>query len=143
MSIKETIVGILSDCEVELYDIESVTENEQKIYRIYVTAKGGVSLDKCAEVTRILSPIFDVEPPVSGAYTLEVSSPGIERPLKTLHHYQCSLGEYVKVKLINTDKIIGKLDKVEDNQITLIEDDGDVTSIALDEIEKARTYFKW
>lgn len=144
MTTKETIVSILHDCDVELYDLETVSENEQKIFRIYVTsAKEKVNLDKCAEVTRILSPILDLEPPVSGEYTLEVSSPGIERPLKKLEHFIGSIGEDVKIKLINTDKIIGKLDSVENGKLTITEYDGEVTTISMDDIEKARTYYKW
>jgi len=144
MTTKETIVNILHDCGVELYDLETVSENEQKIFRIYITsATEKVNLDKCAEVTRILSPILDLEPPVNGVYTLEVSSPGIERPLKKMEHYIGSIGEDVKVKLINTDKIIGKLDSIEDNKLTITEYDGEVTIVPMDDIEKARTYYKW
>ena len=144
MTTKETIVNILHDCGVELYDLETVSENEQKIFRIYITsADEKVNLDKCAEVTRILSPILDLEPPVNGVYTLEVSSPGIERPLKKMEHYIGSIGEDIKVKLINTDKIIGKLDSVEDGKLTIIECDGEVTVVPMDDIEKARTYYKW
>jgi len=143
MTTKETIINILNDCGVDLYDIETVSENERKIFRIYITSKDGINLDKCSEVTKILSPILDLEPPVSGEYTLEVSSPGIERPLRKNEHYMGSIGEMVKVKLINTDKIIGKLESFEDGKITLLEDDGEITTIALDDIEKARTYYKW
>jgi len=143
MTNKETIINILHDCGVDLYDIEIVSENERKIFRIYITSKDGISLDKCSEVTKILSPILDLEPPVSGEYTLEVSSPGIERPLRKNEHYIGSIGEMVKVKLINTDKIIGKLESLEDGKITLVEDDGEVVSISLDDIDKARTYYKW
>ena len=144
MTTKEAIVNILHDCGVELYDLETVSENEQKIFRIYVTsAKEKVNLDKCAEVTKILSPILDLEPPVSGQYTLEVSSPGIERPLKKMEHYRGSIGEDVKVKLINTDKIIGKLDSVSDGKLIITEYDGEVTTISMDDIDKARTYYKW
>lgn len=143
MSINDTIKNIIKDCGVELYDTEIVSENDQKIFRIYITSDDGINLDKCAEVTRILSPIFDVEPPVSGAYTLEVSSPGVERPLKKLDHYKSSIGELVKIKLINTDKIIGTLKSVEDGKITLVEDNGEVSVISIDEIDKARTYYPW
>ncbi|WP_024954827.1 ribosome maturation factor RimP [Sulfurospirillum arcachonense] len=143
MTTKETIVNILHDCDVELYDLETVSEFEQKIFRIYITSPEGISLDKCAEVTRILSPILDLEPPVNGVYTLEVSSPGIERPLKKIEHYKGSIGQDIKVKLINTDKIIGKLESMEDGKITIIEEDGEVTTLSLDDIEKARTYYKW
>lgn len=143
MTTKETIVNILDDCGVNLYDIETVSEHERKIFRIYITTPEGISLDKCAEVTRILSPILDLEPPVSGEYTLEVSSPGIERPLKTLEQYKASVGEDIKVKLINTDKIIGKLESLDNSKITIKEYDGEVTTISIDDIEKARTYYKW
>jgi ribosome maturation factor RimP len=143
MSTKETIVNILNDCGVDLYDIETLSENERKIFRIYITSKDGINLDKCSEVTKILSPILDLEPPVSGEYTLEVSSPGIERPLRKNEHYTGSIGEMLKVKLINTDKIIGKLESFEDGKITLVEDDGEVSVISLDDIDKARTYYKW
>lgn len=143
MSNRETIVNILHDCGVELYDLETASEFDQRIYRIYITSSQGINLDKCAEVTRILSPILDLDPPVSGHYTLEVSSPGIERPLKRIEQFLGSVGEDIKVKLINTDKIIGKLESVEDGKITIKEEDGEVTIIPLDEIEKARTYYKW
>jgi ribosome maturation factor RimP len=105
--------------------------------------EGGVGLDKCAEVTNILSPILDLDPPVNGAYTLEVSSPGIERALKTHRHFACSIGEMVKIKLINTDKIIGKLEKVSEEEIVVVEEDGQKSVIPFDEIDKARTYFQW
>ncbi len=143
MTNKETIKNIVEDCGVKLYDIETVSENDRKIFRIYITSQDGIDLDKCAEITRILSPIFDVEPPVNGAYTLEVSSPGIERALKKEDHFKSSIGELVKIKLINTDTIIGELKEFKDGKITILEDDGELSEISLDEIEKVRTYYKW
>lgn len=143
MTTNETIVNILHDCGVELYDIETVSENERKIFRIFITSPEGINLDKCSEVTKILSPILDLEPPLSGEYTLEVSSPGIERPLRKNEHYKGSIGQLVKIKLINTDKIIGKLESFKDGKLTVIEDDGEVNTISLEDIDKARTYYKW
>ncbi|MBE0492544.1 MAG: ribosome maturation factor RimP [Sulfurospirillum sp.] len=143
MSLTQTIEQIVSSCGVQLYDTEVTSEGGRKIFRIYITATDGVTLEKCAEISHILSPIFDLEPPLEDEYTLEISSPGIERPLKNLKHFQASIGEILKVKLINTDKIIGKLEKVSDKEITLLENDGEITTIAFDEIAKARTYFEW
>lgn len=143
MTTNETIVNILHDCGVELYDIETVSENERKIFRIFITSPEGINLDKCSEVTKILSPILDLEPPLSGEYTLEVSSPGIERPLRKNEHYKGSIGQLVKIKLVNTDKIIGKLESFVDGKLTVIEDDGEVNTISLEDIDKARTYYKW
>ena len=134
---------ILRDNGVELYDSEIVTENDNKIYRVYITKNGGVSLEDCAEISRIISPLLDLEPPVGGAYSLEVSSPGIERVLKKPSHFKGSIGEKVRVKLINTDTIKGILEKFEDDSITLKEDDGEITKILLEDIDKAKTYFEW
>ena len=139
----EALSDILQNAGVELYDTETVTENERKIYRVYITCKGGVTLDKCSEVTKIISPLFDLEPPVSGAYYLEVSSPGIERKLSTKNHYKASIGEWVKLWLVSTERIKGKLLSVDESGITILEKDGIETSIAFDDIEKCRTYFEW
>lgn len=143
MTTKETIESILKDCGVELYDLETLSEFEQKIFRVYITSKDGVKLDKCAEVAGILSPILDLEPPVDGEYALEVSSPGVERTLRKIEHYRGSVGELIKVKLFSTDKIIGKLKSVNKEQIVLKEEDGEVVAISMSDIEKARTYHRW
>ncbi len=135
--------NLLKDNGVFLYDEEIANENERKIYRVYITSQNGVSLEDCARISRIISPLLDLEPPVNGAYTLEVSSPGIERALKKPRHFEGSVGEKVKIKLINTDTINGVLEKFEGNVITVRENDGDITKIPLEDIDKARTYFEW
>ena len=125
-----------------MYDTEVVTEFEKRIFRLYITSKEGISLDKCAEVSRILSPIFDVEPPLEGEYTLEVSSPGIERKLLKPEHFTASIGEKVKIKLKDKEKFIGILESFENN-LASIRAENELKSISLDSIEKARTYFEW
>ena len=139
---QEHITKIIESCGVNIYDTEVVTEFEKRIFRIYITSKEGVSLDKCAEVSRILSPIFDVEPPLEGEYILEVSSPGIERKLTKPEHFSTSIGEKVKIKLKDKEKFIGVLEGFENNTLTL-RIDNEVKKITLDTIEKARTYFEW
>ncbi len=137
------IKKIIEDNGALYYDSEIVSENSNKIFRIYITAKDGVTLDMCAKISRIISPILDMEPPLNGAYTLEVSSPGIERPLKKDEHFRGSIGENIKIKLINTDKIIGKLNSFDGKILEVIEEDGEHTKIDLEDIDKARTYYKW
>ncbi len=143
----QTLKKVIEDCGVKLYDTESSIENEQKIYRVFITMEGGVTLDKCAEITRIISPILDLDPPMSGKYALEVSSPGIERNLNTISHFKQSIGENVKVKLegeeVNTN-IKGKLMQVKDNTITVYDKEKqEDISFTLAEVLKARTYFQW
>ena len=143
----QTLKKVIENCGVTLYDTESVVENEQKIYRVFITQEGGVNLDKCAEITRIISPILDLDPPMSGKYALEVSSPGIERNLSTLSHFKQSIGDNVKVKLEGEEsntKFKGKIMKVTDNTIVVYdkEKQEDFT-FTISQILKAKTYFQW
>jgi len=131
---------LIAQCGVELYDTEIANENGRTTYRIFITKQGGVNLDDCEAVSRLLSPIFDVEPPVSGDYNLEVSSPGLERTLSEPRHFKASLGELVKIQA--ADKISGRLIKANDETIAVQNDDG-VFEIEISAIKKARTYVEW
>jgi ribosome maturation factor RimP len=138
----EQITKIVESCGVSLYDTEVANEFDKKIFRIYITSKEGINLDKCAEISRILSPIFDLEPPLEGEYLFEVSSPGIERKLTKPEHYSASLGEKVKIKLKTKEKFIGLLEAFNGNAAS-VRVENELKQISLDEIESARTYFEW
>ncbi len=141
---KATLQNLLKECDVSLYDTEIVSENDHTIYRIYITAKNAVTLDKCTEVTKIISPIIDLDPPVKGEYFLEVSSPGIDRKLTTLEHFRYSIGDLVKLKLQDGTKIKAKLLDVNDNNIIIYDkSEKEDKVIQFSEIVKARTYFEW
>jgi len=139
---KEQIVKIVESCGVSLYDTEVTSEFDKKIFRIFITSKEGISLDKCAEISRILSPIFDLEPPLEGEYLFEVSSPGIERKLTKPEQYTASIGEKVKVKLNTKEKFIGVLEAFTGN-VASVRVENELKQVSLDEIESARTYFEW
>jgi len=139
---KEQIVKIVESCGVSLYDTEVTSEFDKKIFRIFITSKEGISLDKCAEISRILSPIFDLEPPLDGEYLFEVSSPGIERKLTKPEQYTASIGEKVKVKLNTKEKFIGVLEAFTGN-VASVRVENELKQVSLDEIESARTYFEW
>ena len=141
---KTTLENLLKECDVNLYDTETVTENDHKIYRVYITSKNGINLDKCTQVTKILSPIFDVEPPVQGEYFLEVSSPGIERKLTSPSHFQNSVGELVKIKHTEFGKLKGEI-LIADEQSVTIKDKADKEKKKLNysDILNAKTYYSW
>lgn len=132
---------LLKECNVELYDTEIVNENGNTIYRIYITKNGGVSLDDCEKVSRLLSPIYDVTPPVLGDYILEVSSPGLERKLSLPKHFKASIGELVKVQTAEF-KISGRLVAADDDKI-VVENNNGVSEIKISEIKKSKTYLEW
>jgi len=139
---QEKIVKIVESCGVSLYDTEVANEFDKKIFRLYITSKEGINLDKCAEISRILSPIFDLEPPLEGEYLFEVSSPGIERKLTKPEHFTASVGEKIKVKLNTKEKFIGVLEAFSGN-VASVRVENELKQVSLDEIESARTYFEW
>lgn len=116
----------------------------EKFRRIYVQKEGGVNLDDCARLSEILSPIFDVEPPVNGEYFLEVSSPGLERKLSKIEHFAKSIGELVKITTNEKEKIEAKIIAVDDENITLENlENKEKTTINFNDIKKARTFVEW
>jgi len=144
MKLEESIKIAVEGCGVKLYDIVTVKEHSDTIYRIYIYSPDGIDLDICAKVSRMVSPILDINEPISGKYKLEVSSPGIERKLKTLNHFMCSIGDSVKIKEYSTQTLKGELvDVLEDGTITIKDKDGDIQTINFDDILSAATYFEW
>lgn len=122
-----------------LYDTEIAKENERNIFRILIKKKeANITLNECSDITKLISPIFDVEEPMKEAYFLEVSSPGIERTLSKPEHFLLSVGELVTVTTKTGEKIKGKLQSFEDNKLNVKN-----KIISLDNVKKARTYFEW
>lgn len=142
MNLEESIKLAVEGCDAQLYDIVTTKENDRNIFRVYVTSKEGISLDKCAEISRMISPILDIEEPMSGVYNLEVSSPGIERRLKKPQHFIASLGEKIKLKDFEKNTIKGELIFADDNEIKIKTEHGEEI-ITYDEISSASTYFEW
>jgi len=141
---RKTLESLVQSCGVSLYDTETVTENDHKIYRVYIISPDGITLDKCTEVTKILSPLYDVEPPVSGEYFLEVSSPGIERKLTSAHHFKNSIGELVKIKHTELGKLKGKILDADENTVTILDKkDKEEKQLAYSDILNAKTYYSW
>lgn len=136
--------ALCKEVGLSFYDDELVSENGKKIYRIYVQKEGGVRLDDCAKLSEILSPIFDVEPPVNGEYFLEVSSCGLERKLSKLDHFAKSINELVKITTNEKEKIEAKIVNVNDENIILenLETQEKIT-INFNDIKKAKTFVQW
>ncbi len=142
MNLEESIEIAVQGCGAEVYDIVTLKENDMNIFRVYVTSKDGINLDKCAEISRMISPILDLDEPMNGKYNLEVSSPGIERKLKNPRHFKASIGEKVKLKDFDKNSIKGELLSADDNEIKIKTEHGEEI-ITYDEISSALTYFEW
>lgn len=142
MNLEESIKLAVESLGAKLYDISTVKEHDKNIFRVSVTAEGGVSLDKCAEISRMISPILDVNEPMSGEYVLEVSSPGIERKLKKKEHFIASIGEKVRVKDFSTEVYKGQLIYADNEKIVIKTEFGE-DELSYDSILAASTYFEW
>jgi ribosome maturation factor RimP len=125
----------------ELVDVELAGQGHRNTLRVYIDGPRGVTVDDCANVSRQLSAILDVEDPIPGSYALEVSSPGLDRPLVTPEDFRRFRGE--EVKLRTTDAVNGRRNfkgrLVEANGDGIIIDvDGQRFELAFDRIERAR-----
>ena len=93
------LAPVVTGLGFECWGIEFVSQGTHSVLRVYIDKEGGILVDDCAEVSRQVSSVLDVEDPISSEYTLEVSSPGMERPLFTLEQFASHAGEQVKIKL--------------------------------------------
>ena len=128
---------------LELVDVELAGAGGRTTLRLYIDRAEGVSLDDCTSVSRAVSAALDVEDPIEGAYDLEVSSPGLDRPLRTPEHFQKFAGEEVRIKaygpipeLENRKSFHGTLRGFEDGRV-LIEVDGKLFRVPAEQIAKA------
>ncbi len=133
---------LLAEQELDLYDVELTGG----VLKVVVDRTGGVGLDEIARFTRGLSHLLDEHDPISSNYTLEVSSPGIERRLRTAAHWRGAVGQPVKIKLragvAEDRRITGTVADATDDAAT-ITTDGDATEVAYADIDSARTVFVW
>lgn len=140
MTLESEIAALVESAGAKLYDTELTREGTRTVFQIFVTRDGGVDVEVCARISRLLSPLFDVKPPVGGEYTLEVSSPGIERKLKTPEHFAGAVGENVKITLKDKKRIKGKLVKADENGILI---EGSETNVPYEAVAKAHVVFSW
>jgi ribosome maturation factor RimP len=134
------IVPIVASLECELWGLEYLTQGRYTTLRLYIDAENGVSLEDCEKVSRQVSSVMDVEDPIDGEYTLEVSSPGMDRPLYIAAHYARYIGEQVALRLrIARDgrrKFKGTIVAVEGADVRVAVDDKEYL-LAIDAIDKA------
>ena len=144
----DIVASPLADLGIEVSDIELTGG----LLRVTVERADGTSIDidAIAEATRIVSRELDIHDPIQSRYTLEVSSPGLERPLRTPAHFLRAVGQKVSVRtkpgVEGERRVAGSLTSADDDGIVVTTDstEGPVArSLAYDEVERARTVFEW
>ena len=136
----EMLAPSVEDLGYELVGIEYIRAGQHSTLRVYIDQEDGILVDDCAAVSRQVSAIMDVEDPITNEYTLEVSSPGLERPLFNAAQYAAFIGEEVKVQLRmpiqNRRRWKGIISGV-DGEIISIVVDAKTERFALSNIQKA------
>jgi ribosome maturation factor RimP len=146
-ALAQRFTDVLADLQLECLGIEFSPSQGQSTLRVYLDADGReVTLDDCEAASRELSAMLDVEDPIPGHYVLEVSSPGIDRPLFTAAQFARVAGQEVKVllkaPLEGRRRLRGKVTSVEGDLIAL-EAEGKVFEFAHDAVESARIVPDW
>ncbi|HEX4023609.1 MAG TPA: ribosome maturation factor RimP [Steroidobacteraceae bacterium] len=143
IALTEPLLGQLG---YELVDLEYAPGRTHAVVRVFIDKPQGVGLDDCEQVSHELSALFDVEDPVPTAYTLEVSSPGLDRVLRTRAHFQRFVGARVWVELRaardGRRRYTGKLESLDAESVELVVD-GAMVRVPFDEISRARLAPQW
>ena len=144
--IKDLVLPILEDRGVDLIDIELKGGSGSQLLRFIVDIEGGITLDQCVELSREISDLLDTQDLIAGRYRLEVSSPGLDRPLKTERDFKRNLGRKVRINYLSDQNehqtVIGVIELVKDNQVVVLENSQKV-QIDLSKISVAKIMPVW
>lgn len=146
--IEAVVTPVLWSLGLELVDIACVGQGSRTVVRVYIDKPGGVTLADCEEAHRSLSPALDVADPFPHSYTLEVSSPGADRPLRRRQDYERAIGKLVQLRLRQALRgqwrLIGRLREVDDEGIVISIIDGknrkevEVLPVAFDDLAECK-----
>lgn len=145
-NLQEMLQGAVEDLGCELWGIECQRTGRFMTVRLFIDKEGGVTVDDCADVSRQVSAILDVEDPIADKYNLEVSSPGLDRPLFTLPQFERYIGQdiavHLRIPVMERRKWQGKLGRIENDMVTLIVD-GQEQVLVFGNIQKANVVAKF
>ena len=137
----ELIEPVIQALGCEMLGIEHLTRGHESLLRIYIDNDTGINLDDCERVSHQVTGLLDVHDPIKGAYILEVSSPGFDRPLFTLEHFRRFIGHAVRVQLHEKTaghrKLAGMIKAVHNDSIEVNVEGADYL-VKADNIDKAR-----
>ena len=138
---------VVAEEGMEIWAVDLRQEGGRWILRLMLEREGGASLDDLTRVHRQLNDLVDVHDLVPWRYTLEVSTPGVNRPLSRLDHYQRSLGQRVRIQAKSMRNgrrmFVGLLEEVEDDRVCIRDGDVGKVWIPLDDVRKATTEYEF
>lgn len=143
MDLETPLRSLLSPLGLDLYDLELA----KGTLNVVVTKEGGVDLESLTKANRGISEWLDAHDPIPGRFTLDVSSPGLERKLRTPEHFKSTIGEVVTLREIRkgepTRRLEGTVTHCDNATVTLNDAELGSVTVAISDVERARTVFKW
>lgn len=144
--IKKLILPVLEAAQIEFIDMELKGRTGSQLLRVFVDTETGITLDQCVALSREISDILDTHDLIAGRYRLEVSSPGLDRPLKTIRDFKKNLGRQVKIFYRDVQaeerSLNGTLAAIDDNCVVVRQDDQPV-KIDISQILNAKIVPRW
>ena len=141
-AVTELISDTVASLGFELWDVEYVREGARQILRVTIDSDDGVDIDDCEAVHRAIDPVLDEADPIPVQYYLEVSSPGVERELRTCAHFEYAVGREIDLKFFTaidgSKQLTGVLNSFDPDGKTLTVGEG---LIPLDAVSKANIHF--
>jgi ribosome maturation factor RimP len=141
--VRELVVPLVEAAELDLYDLDLANG----ILQVLVDRPGGADIGEVSRLARVISRALDEHDPIDGNYALEVSTPGLERPLRTPEHFAGAVGTTVKIKTKpgteGARRVEGTIASADDATVTVQDGEGERTTVSYDDIERARTTFEW
>ena len=138
--LQDLLAPVVESLGYECWGVEFLSQGRHSLLRVYIDHANGVLVEDCEKVSRQISGVLDVEDPIASEYTLEVSSPGMDRPLFTLEQFAKHVGEQVKIKLRSPFEgrrnFQGLLRGVEEQDVVVLVDDHEFL-LPIDLIDKA------
>lgn len=145
-SVWTAVEPVIADLGYSIYDVEYLKEGTNWYLRVYIDKNEGISIEDCETVSRAIDPVLDKLDPIKTPYTLEVSSPGIERVLRRDEHFERYMGEEIEVSLFKAvdgdKKIKGSLKSFNGNSLE-IEFDNKVLNIDMKDISVVKTVYNF
>jgi ribosome maturation factor RimP len=143
MDLETPLRSLLSPLGLNLYDLELAAGT----LNVTVIKDGGVDLEALTKANRVISEWLDINDPIPGRFTLDVSSPGLERRLRTPEHFRSTVGEVVTLRELregeSTRRLEGTVLEADDKSVTLNDEEQGRVVVLLSNVERARTVFKW
>lgn len=145
-ALEKLIAPIVDSLGLTWVGLQYFPQGKRSILRLFVDKPGGVSVDDCARVSRQVNAVLSVENPIPGEYTLEVSSPGLDRLLFSVEQCREQIGKMVSIQLVvpkaGKRNFKGRLERVEGSLLTLLMDTGEVTFV-FEDISEVRLVPEW